>query len=143
MNKNIWLFAVLLAIVALAPVGLYFYNYWTRPGPETSYVTVQYSVPKAKSVAVGEELNVMACRIVDGHIFYLLLENNEWIEAHLTVATKDEATPPVTEALKTAGTPSVLLRRKFGNYWMVDFHLTVQGKRMTLLDWLRERELTL
>jgi len=147
--KQAILYGVLLLGIAIAPAVYFYYNYQSNepscihsqqpPG----IVTVQYSSPKVKDVIVGEEFSLLAVRIMDGHIFQVQLENGQWIEARLTTATKDEATPAVIEALKTASSPTVILRRRIGSYWVVDFNLTLAARRTTLLEWLREQKLTL
>lgn len=137
------LYAVLLSAIAIAPILYFYYNYSYRPFTGDCAVTVQYNIPKPKDMVVGEEFGVMACRILDGHVFQVQLENGCWIEARLTHATREEATPAVIEALKIATSPSVILRRRCGRYWVVDFNLTLEARRTTLLEWLREQNLTL
>jgi hypothetical protein len=147
--KQVLIYGVLLLGIAIAPAVYFYYNCYQCnepsciPQQQPGIVTVQYSSPKVKDMVIGEEFGLMAVRIMDGHIFQVQLENGHWVEARLTTATKDEATPAVIEALKTATSPSVILRRRIGHYWVVDFNLTLDAKRTTLLEWLREKKLTL
>lgn len=142
-------------LVSVAPALYFFYvsrKELAQP-PQTQsaqstpaeYVTIQYSSPKAKDVAVGEEFGLLTCRVIDGCIFMVQLDNGQWIEGRLVTATKDEATAAVIEALKPPAAPRVLLKRKIGTgrEWVVDFSLTIDGKKTTLMEWLKEKKLTL
>lgn len=138
-SKKLLLFII--GIIALVPMLVLVYKL-KQPAP-SNYPMVQYNAPGPKSMSVGEELKVGSIEILDGHVFYALLENSEWHELRLSHVTKDEATTPVLELLQKATQPSVVLRRKVGNTWYVDFNLTLEGKRITLLEWLAEKKLTL
>ena len=78
-------------------------------------------------------------------LFGLYLENNKWIEAHLSVATKEAAIPVVISLLNstTPPPPTVTLLRKVENYWIVKFHLMNNGQRVTLVNVLRGKGLLL
>jgi hypothetical protein len=132
------------AVLALAPLGLLVYN--LNPGrknQEPAYVTVEFASSQPKEMAPGVEFGVLSCKIIDGHVFKILLENQQWIEGRLRTATKDEATAAVVDVVRASNAPSVTLLRNFNGYWVVEFHLTVGGKRTTLHEWLQEKKLTL
>ena len=100
---------------------------------------IEYTIEKnILSMEPGAEFKVSQCHVIDGYKFKMLLENGEWIIAHIPNATKADATQSVVDILKNSEIPSVVLRRKLSGYWIVDFHLTIQGKHTTLRNQLRE-----
>jgi hypothetical protein len=141
-NKKFWA-VIFVAFVAIAPILYFWYSYSTTTRTASNLPMVRWNAAGPKPMEIGEEFKVGAIQILDGHIFYAVLENNEWHELRLTHATKDEATIQIVELLQGAEQPSVILRRKLGNVWYVDFNLTYQGKRTSLLEWLVEKKLTL
>jgi len=143
-----WIVALVLALVAIAPI--YYITYHLRGGstnPEPSSIaTVQFQQrPRTVKLEEGANLNVLSCKVVDGYKFGLHLEGDKWIAGHLPVATKEEAIPLVIEWLNKAEppTPTVTLLRKVGDYWIVDFHLTVNGERVSMVSLLRSKHLLL
>lgn len=137
-----WLPCVLIVLFSLAPMVYFVYNNSSRG--ESQYPTVQFVSQQPKQMVPGTEFHVQACRIIDGYIFEVILEGHRnWTEVHLKKVTIDEATPVVVEALKTSISPTVVLRRKVGDVWIVDFNVTFRDRRTTLLDWLEEKKLTL
>jgi len=144
-----WVLAVILAIVAIAPIFYLVYNARSGVGTDhrpDSIATVQFEqVVKNTVMEPGAVFDVRACKVTDGYKFGLYLDGDRWIEAHLAVATKEEAIPVVIELLNNAEPPppSVTLLRKVENYWIVDFELTQDGKRVILVDVLRSKELLL
>lgn len=159
MNKS-WIVAVLLALVAIVPVFYIVYNNVasvpkeiTAPqieipeqrGPAPKGIpTIEFLVP-SKMVEPGAELVVKTCKVLDGYVFALFLENGQWIMASLPTATKPEAMQFVTERLseQTASPPVVSLIRKVNNTWVVDLYLTAGDKRIRLRDVLKEKDLLL
>ena len=143
-----WILAIVLALLSIAPIMYLVYN-----GKEvTSSVspilqmpvvaTVDFVKPTNVTLEVGSELEVRSCRVIDGYRFGLSLEGNRWIEAHLPVATKDEATNVVIEMLRTSTTsPTVKLLRNVGSYWSVEFRLKVNGEHQKITDLLKVKTL--
>lgn len=143
-----WILAVILALVAIAPIFYLVYNARSDNGTHQprSIATVEFEqVHKNYTLEPGAVFDVRACKVVDGYKFGLYLDGDKWIEAHLAVATKEEAIPVVIELLNNAEPPppSVTLLRKVEDYWIVDFSLTENGSRVRLVDVLRSKELLL
>ena len=144
-----WILAAILAVVAIAPIFYLVYNMKlapeTRRSPEAVTVVEFDRVIKNYALEPGAVFDVLACKVVDGYKFGLYLEGEKWIEAHLAVATSEEAIPFVIELLNNAELPppSVTLLRQVGDYWIVEFELTQNGKRVSLVDVLRSKELLL
>lgn len=141
-----WMLAVILAVVAIAPaICLVYYVVKSVPNDPT-IASVQFEPQKVQKVLeVGVVFEVRACKVLDGFRYEMYLDNGKWIEVHLAVAAKDEANSFVVEWLNktTAPPPSITLLRRVGNYWIVDFHLTVDGKRVNMVDLLRIKGLLL
>ena len=143
--KN-WMLAIFLAIIAVAPVGYFVYN--LRPADEVAHsiATIQFEEQQRKLVLEpGAVFGIREVKVIDGYKFGLYLENNKWIEAHLSVATKEAAIPVVISLLNstTPPPPTVTLLRKVENYWIVKFHLMNNGQRVTLVNVLRGKGLLL
>ena len=148
-----WMLAVVLAAVAIAPFLYLAYHMhqerqWSQqPRLQDSIATVDFQTETTSvEMEVGSVFVVLSCQVLDGYQFLLNLEGAGWIEAHLPVATDDEAIPVVIESLNntTPPLPTVKLLRDVGGvYWIVDLHLTMDGKRERLVDVLREQDLTL
>jgi|LakMenE18May11ns_1017448.scaffolds.fasta_scaffold9922397_5 hypothetical protein len=102
---------------------------------------LQFDFEKEKILEAGVEFSLKSCRILDGYRFQLVLEGGNQITAQLTSATKDEATQPVVDLLKQTKIPSVLLRRKSGDVWIVDIYVSINGKITNLIDELRTKGL--
>ena len=136
--------AIVLAIVAIAPFGYLAYQRLSQPVPEQNLPAIEF-IKSGNDLSVGSTLEVKSCRIIDGYRFLLLLENNKWIEGHLPLATKDEATAVVIEWLQntTFPIPTIKLLRKPDNFWIVDLHLMKSGKREKLTDLLKAKNLLL
>jgi len=130
--NNKWIIAILLAIIAVMPFGILAYlnqNHSMEPSQDSQSVAIiDYITHEERAMEPGAEFKIAQCHVVDGYKFGVLLENGEWIIAHLPVATKDEATRFVVELLRESQAPTVILRRKLDEHWIVDFHLTVDGK---------------
>jgi len=118
-------FYIMIVLLALVPLGVLVYTQ-NMPAPRQlvpPVATIDYSKPIDAKMESGAEFQVKAVRVKDGFRYDLLLENDEWIEAHLARATKEEATPFVVELMKEATNPSVILHRKIDNFWIVDMIL--------------------
>lgn len=141
---RVWVLALLAALIAFSPLFYAAYNY-NSATPETGVVsTVQFAPPRPTTLQVGTRYNVLAANVMDGYKFGLFLEGDMWIEAQLAVATHETATLKVVEWLKApAPQPTVVLRRKVGNYWIVDFEISKDGKRSNLVELLGAEELLL
>jgi hypothetical protein len=139
--------AIVLSVIALAPVFLisYYYTGRTTVPVEQPIGAIQFEVERPKMLEAGQTFNVRACRVLDGYRFELYLEGGKWIEAHLKVAAKDEASAIVLECFNKASPPSptVTLLRQVGHYWIVDFHLTMENRRENLTDFLKAKGLLL
>lgn len=147
MNLKAWLLAFLLGATALAPVFWVAYHYGsgvTVPH-ENVIASVQFQQQYQKELAVGSQLEVRAVKVIDGYRYEMFLSNGQAITAHLTHATSDEAIPYVVELFNKAAPPApvVTLRRKVGNYWLVDLQLTVDEKRVSMIHVLKEKGLLL
>lgn len=120
--------AILLSVLAIAPIAMLAYNY-----------RHQKSLFQA-----GQELELKSCRILDGYQFKLFFESGE-LTGHLPVATKEEATLVVLESFDNAmyPPPTVELIRDAGDHWVVDINLTLEEKRTSLTDLLRDQNLLL
>lgn len=143
-----WVLAIVLALVAIAPIlYLVYYGKNVTNNSDSSPVltTVEFVKPAEAKLEVGSVYEVRACKVIDGYRFAMFLEGNKWIEAHLPVATKDEATNVVIEWLNstTSPVPTVKLLRKLGNYWIVEFQLTVNGKQEKITSLLKAKNLLL
>lgn len=140
-----WILALFLAVIAVAPVGYFAYN--LRPnGSSPTIATIQFEERQRKLVLEpGAVFGIRSVKVVDGYKFGLYLENDKWIEAHLSVATKEAAIPVVIDLLNgtTPPPPTVTLLRKVENYWIVEFHLTHNGQRANLVNILRGKGLLL
>lgn len=152
MSFNIWFLVVQLIVVALVPTFFLAYNTHREPVVieqprvvEQPFASVQFETEQKKTLEPGSEFNVKACKVLDGYRFEMYLESNKWIIAHLAQATNDEAAPVVTDLLNktTHPMPMVKLVRQVGEYWIVEFYLTVDGKQSNLVDVLREKGLIL
>lgn len=137
-----WITAILLAVVAIAPVLIFGYYRSMQP-VDKPIASVEFAKPQA--LKAGSQINVKACKVIDGFRYDMYLDGGNWIEAHLAVATKDEANLFVVELLKTTTypPPTVTLLKHVGNYWIVDFCLTVDGKRVNMVNVLQEKGLLL
>ena len=141
-----WILAIVLAGVAIAPIFYLVYNDIGIRNNQPFIATVEFEqIRKNTKLEPGAVFDVRACKVVDGYKFGLYLEGDKWISAHLAVATKEEAISVVIELFNNAEppSPSVTLLRKVENYWIVDFKLTQNGKRVRLTDVLRNKELLL
>lgn len=146
---KLWIIAIGLAIVAIAPVAYLVYHYRFSSAPAPHVVAdnsiIEFRVQKSTVLEPGAEIEVLACRVKDGYMFSLHLAGDQWIEAHLPVATSEEAKKVVTNWLQKASPPppTVVLKRNVGSYWIVDFHVTVDGTRRSAVGMLGEKGLLL
>ena len=142
-----WTIALVLAFVAIAPIFYIVYHYGdVKPQEPSSIATVEFQTrPQVLKLETGVTLDVLACKVVDGYKFGLYVEGNKWITAHLSVATKEEAIPLVIDWLNATEPPppTVTLLRKVGDYWIVDFHITHEGQRVSMVNLLRSKGLLL
>jgi hypothetical protein len=145
MSVKAWLLAVVLAVIALAPVFIFAYYGVRKETPDPAIASFEFGTLRPQELQVGASFEVRACRVLDGYRFEMYLEDGNWIEAHLPVATKEEASPVVVDWLKktTPPAPTVTLRRQIASHWIVDLQLTVDGKRINIVDSLREKGLLL
>ena len=143
---KIVLLALVLAIVAIVPVGVVLYNCRLGESPVGS-VEFEGGKPPQK-LETGMKLRVKACKVIDGYRYDVLLDNDRWMEAHLAVAAKEEATTAalaiLDEAAQTSNPPTLTLLRQVGKVWIVDFSLTTKdGKRESMSALLGSRGLLL
>lgn len=144
-----WMLAVILAVIAIAPVAILMYHYSCKNASseplEQPIAAVQFEAETPKILEAGSKYDVKACKVLDGYRFELYLEDGKWIEAHLKVAAKDEAGAVVVEWMNkaTPPPPCVTLLRHVGDHWIVEFELTVDGKRADMVDLLRAKGLLL
>lgn len=143
-----WVLPFFLAVLAIAPFLYVVYYGKDTTSEATSPVLTTVEFVREHNPAqleVGAEFNVLACKVIDGYRFGMFLEGNKWIEAHLPVATKDEATPVVIEWLNNTTTPvpTVKLLRKTGSFWIVSFRLMVSGKQEEITTLLKANDLLL
>jgi hypothetical protein len=146
---KLWMIAIGLALVAIAPVAYLVYHF-RFGGDSVAQHTVDTSiidfrVQKNTTLEPGNEIEVLECKVQDGYMFSLHLAGDQWIEAHLPVATKEEAKKIVTNWLQKASPPppTVVLKRNVGSYWIVDFHITIDGSRRSAVGMLGEKGLLL
>jgi hypothetical protein len=140
-----WIVAIVLAVIAIAPMFyLAYYFGGLDKGPSDSPTMIEFQSRNTK-LETGAEIEVIACRVADGYRYQLFLAGDQWIEAHLAVAAKEGAVEFVVETLKetTVPPPTVLLKRKVGDFWIVDFNLTVNERRVTMTGLLGEKDLLL
>jgi len=137
--------AILLAVIAIAPVCIVSYYYRKSTPTESPIAAVDFETEKVQSLERGLKYDVKVCKVLDGYRFEMCLEGDKWIEAHLKVAAKDEASSVVVELLNKTSPPSptVVLLRQTKHYWIVDMELTVEGKRVNLTELLRAKGLLL
>ena len=143
-----WIIAVSLALTAIAPMVYLGYNYGFRNEPEVQVHENNYTIKfqvKNTTLEPGAEIEVQACVVEDGYMFSLNLAGDQWIEGHLPVAAKEEAKKVVTSWLQKASSPppTVLLKRNVGPYWIVDFYVTIDGSRKSVVAMLGEKGMLL
>lgn len=140
-----WILAAVLTVVAIAPVCFLAYYYMRDNPVEKPVASVEFEKEQAPDMQVGAVIEVKAIKVIDGFRFDVFLDNGKWVEAHLPVAAKTEATEAVVELLRkaTPPSPSVTLRRRVHNYWIVDLHLTIDDKRISVTEYLRDKGLLL
>lgn len=151
MKSGVYWLCLLLAATALAPLVYIVYNNSVGPGPVPELnmaqpiASIEFSTTQPKELAEGSELEVKACRVIDGYRFVMTLEGDNAITAHLANATTEAATGSVVEILNESASkpPSVVLLRRVGDYWIVDFLITVDGERSSLTDILSAKGLLL
>jgi hypothetical protein len=141
-----WLIPFLI-ITAIAPIVFYFYNKDMIGTPinqqRPPVATIQFQKQNIiRKMEPGSQFGVISIQVIDGYKFKLQLDNGDWIEGHLTNATKDEALPFVIELYKTGSQPSVILYRKVEDYWIVDMQLNTQNGRESLVHLLQQQGLT-
>lgn len=132
-----------LAFIAVAPLAYFLYNDPDEYEPETPLVAIEFTKPQPKPMAPGIVYGVLSVKVVDGHIFHVLLDNQEWHEVRLTAVTREDATADVVEVLKQTHSPTVTLRRQVDGHWVVDFNIVKDGRHISLVEWLAERKLLL
>ena len=93
----------------------------------------------------GAEFEVKACKVIDGYRFKMYIDGDKSLVAHLSQATKEEASRFVIEWLNQMGypPPTIVLRRETTDFWIVDFYVTLDNKRYNLLDLLKANGLLL
>jgi hypothetical protein len=133
---------VALAFIAVAPLAYFLYTD-DETEAEAPLVTIEFTQPQPKPMAPGVVYGVLSIKVVDGHIFNVLLDDQEWHEVRLTAVTREEATADVIEVLKQTHSPTVTLRRQVEGHWVVDFNVVLSGRRISLVEWLAERKLLL
>lgn len=145
LTAGIWA-GLILYVVLVPPTVL------IKPASEAPVVTspsqiqlfIDYIPPHVdKPIEVGATFIIKSCKILDGFEFSVLLENDQWINIRLPIVTKEGVSNEVFETMKSDRPPVVVLKRKIGNYWIADFELSIAGKKVTLVEVLREKHLTL
>jgi hypothetical protein len=111
--------------------------------PEKKLIEIEYVTSKVKPLEVGVQFMVKSCKIIDGFRFLVLLDNDTWIETSLPIVTKEGTAEQVAEILKSSPPPSVTLKRKIDNYWIVDFELLFEDKKTKLTELLKQKDLAL
>ena len=143
-------FVILLVLVATLPIGVYFYTQKMKsfeneaiilPSPESQDTgpTINFEPPKQDV----RRQALLVCKVVDGHVFELKLEDGSWIHAFLTVTTSADAKQKVVDLLNKATDPVVVIKRKTVDGWIVEIELTYQGKKDKISDWLKANGLVL
>ena len=107
--NNRWI--PILILIAFAPVFLYVYSggipVSLMPQKNHPVATIEFQQPNMQQkMEPGAQFGIRSIEVKDGYIFNLLLDNGEWIEAHLTRATTEEAIPFVVEMFKKGSYPS-------------------------------------
>lgn len=140
--KKVFYTVLTIAVMGL-PVMAYFLfkNKELITGKE--YTTIQFIDDKPREMVPGSQFSVLSCKVYDGMSLNVTLDTRQSIDIKLKSFTKEEAGSEIVNVLKTAGSPTVILRRKIDNYWIVDFNLTIDGKKTTLLEWLSSKNLLL
>lgn len=141
MTKKNLMYMVILICIGLIPAGVWWY--FKKDVVVDNFPVIQFVSEKPKEMVAGAEFKVLACKVLDGGVFVVTLENRQTVEVRLKSIAKQDAYPQVVEMLKTVNSPSVVLLRKIGDYWIVDFNLTFQGKRTTIVEWLNTTGLLL
>jgi hypothetical protein len=136
------IYAIALAFIAVAPLAFFLYNDYDNKG-ETPLVTIEFTQPQPQPMAPGIVYDVLSIKVVDGHIFCVLLDDQKWHKVRLSSVTKEEATAEVIEIIKQSNSPTVTLRRQVDGNWVVDFNMVLSGRRISLVEWLAERKLLL
>lgn len=144
-KSKVWGTLILLVAIALAPLFVLAYYYRSQVVPPQVIASFKFESETTRALEAGAKFDIKACRVLDGYRFEMYLDSGKWIQAQLTVAAKDEAAPVVVDLLnKTVPpAPTVTLLRQSGNIWIVDLHLTVGDRRVSLVDHLRSRGLLL
>lgn len=142
--NNRWI--PILILIALAPFFFYVYNGGIpaslMPQQQHPIATIEFQQPNMQQkMEPGAQFGIRSIAIKDGYIFNLLLDNGEWIEAHLTRATTEDAVPFVVELFKKGSYPSVILYRQANGYWITDIHLNTENDRKSLLKLLESQNL--
>jgi len=140
-NKKNWLIMLFLIVVGSVPAAYWYF--FKRESTVDNFPVIRFVSEEPKQMVPMAEFRVFACKVLDGGVFVVTLENQQTIEVRLKMIAKQEAYQEVAEVLKSAGSPTVVLLRKIGDYWVVDFNLTLQGKRTTMIEWLSSKGLLL
>ncbi len=111
--------------------------------PEKKLIEIEYVTSKVKPLEVGVQFMVKSCKVIDGFRFLVLLDNDTWIETSLPIVTKEGSAEQVAEILKLSSPPSVTLKRKIDNYWIVDFEFLFEEKKTSLTELLKQKNLAL
>ena len=148
-----WPLILILMVLSIAPILYGAYHLTgdldlfesTKKVHNNDVVVVEFKKETSSTLTYGSKLNVIAAQVIDGCVFILDLDNGDTIEAHLCSATKPTATKVVFDLLNSTKPPlpTITVKRKFEDYWFVKFELTVDGNRVYLLDYLRQKDLLL
>ena len=136
-----WLLIAFSALVFAA--GVVVWQYWPVEEQPATLAVIDLVPATPKQMLPGEEFGVKSCRPIDAWAFILLLENDVWIECRLKVITVPEAVNETLQLLRNSTQPTAVLRRKIGNYWVIDLYVTVDGQRVDVVEWLQKRKLVL
>jgi hypothetical protein len=154
MNFRSILLIFVLTFLVICPYLFYFFlseennlNSSVKDSEYSEYLTEEFyfELGKEKKLEVGSEFYIKSFKMIDGYKFYINLESDKRIIAHLTNATKDEANSFLLNLFKNSSIqkPSVVLRRKSGEHWIVDFYFLTNENKINLIEELRSKDLLL
>lgn len=90
---------------------------------------------------VKQRVAVQRIRVISGHEFDVTLRDGRRIHGRLPVDTPLEATKEVVKLINSSTDPEVVLLNRENELWLIEIHLTVNGKKIRLVDWLSQNNL--
>lgn len=137
MKRKLSFVAFLCLMLSMVPYTYYYY--FNSAGSEPSYTIVNFE--GLKKLEVGQKFAVKLVKVMDSNSFDFLLEGDIWIKGVVPVIPKEEAYGFVLETLPKVQNPTVLLRGKYKNIWIVEFDFVLDGKATRLDAVLKENHL--